>query len=273
MNSFYTKLFGLSLIATLAIIPVGASAASASGSFDEEAFASVSTKPSLTGEADDTRYVRVVVRTEAGKSVFKKDVRVKADGEWKTKVTKRLKKGDYEVFLYAGKTSKRSALLDEATLTVGDTSGSSAGVGKGTTLSASMLPLLFGGTTRAGASVPVAYVKIVNTSSKESAIEGITLVQNGSAPVSVVTSFSTNDDKGGSRSTVNASWKGNTTFVPLSATFAPGQMRIFTVKATMGTDAMLNIGKQLALNVSGIGTGAELPKVFPIRGTTWTLGY
>jgi len=36
---------------------------------------------------------------------------------------------------------------------------------------------------------------------------------------------------------------------------------------------MLNIGKQLALNVSGIGTGAELPKVFPIRGTTWTLGY
>ncbi|MEK7510773.1 MAG: Ig-like domain-containing protein [Patescibacteria group bacterium] len=271
MISTLTRLTGIAFIAMLAIAPLSAFAADATGSFEEESFITTSTKPTLTGDAEDTKYVRVVVRNDDGKQMFKKDVRIKKDGEWKAKVSKKLKKGEYDLALYAGKTSKKSALLDEATLTVGKTE-KSTNAGNGTTLSAASVPLLFGGTARANTSVPVAYIKLVNTSTKESAIEGFTLVQNGSAPTSLVTTFATNDDKSGSRAIVPASWRGNSAYVPLAATFAPGQMRIFTIKAGIGTTYM-NIGQQLKLDVASINTAAKLPSIFPIVGTTWTLGY
>lgn len=266
----YTRLASIVLIAFVVLMPTAASAYTpVLGTITE--VSSTSTKPTLTGTATRAgTTVRVVVRSEADKIVFKKDVRVR-EGEWRTKVSRTLKKGTYEVSLYAGKTSRESALLDTESLTVGAKTTTAAG--KGTTLSVSSVPLLFGGTARANTSVPVAYVKVVNTSKKDSAIEGITLVQNGSAPTSVISEFATSDDKGGSRTTVDANFKGKSVFVPLVATLAPGQMRIFTVKAAVDADAFSNIGKQLMLDVASIQTGAKVTGTFPIRGTTWNLGF
>lgn len=266
----YTRLASALLIAFVVFLPTTASAYTpVLGTITPPT--STGTKPTLEGTATRAgTTVRVVVRSEADKIVFKKDVRVK-EGEWYVRVSKRLKKGDYEVSLYAGKTSRDSALLDTENLTIGKKK--TATVGAGTALSVSSVPLLFGGTARAYSSVPVAYVKVVNMSKKESAITGITLIQNGSAPTTVITGFATSDDKGGSRTTVDAKFKGKSVLVPLVATLAPGQMRIFTLKAMVGPEALSNIGTQLMLDVASVETGATLGGRLPLRGTTWTLGY
>lgn len=252
-------LLPLALAAFVALTPL--SALAAAGAIDDASLSTTSTKPSIAGTAEDIKAVRLVVRNDDGKQVFKKDLRVRNE-EWKTKVSKKLKDGEYEVSLYEGKTSRASALLDKETLTVGKAGGG--------TLSASMVPLLTGGTARSFASVPVAYVKVANQGTATSSISGITLVQNGSAPTSVITTFATNDDKGGSRATVPAAFtKQKTVFVPLAATIPPGQMRIFTIKANLGTIA--NIGSQLKLDVASVAGASR--GTFPLRGTTWTLGY
>ena len=250
------------------MVPASAYAA-ASASFDDEAIVTTTAKPTITGEAEDIQKLRLVVRNDDGKIMYKRDVRVK-EGEWKAKIAKSLKKGEYEIALYAGKSTRGDAL---ATTTLTLESKGKKSTAKGTTLSVSSVPLLFGGTARANTSVPVAYIKVVNTSTKESAIEGFTLNQRGSAPTSVITGFTTNDDKGGSRTTVAAPFKGTKVYVPLAATLAPGQMRIFTIKAMVGTDAVVNIGRQLMLDVVAVDSSATIKGVFPIVGTTWTLGY
>jgi hypothetical protein len=269
MNTMHVRLFGMLLIAGIAIVPASAYAATAS--FDEEDMVTTTTKPTITGEADDIEKLRLVVRNEDNKIVYKRDVRVK-EGEWKARIARSLKKGEYELSLYAGRSTRGEALAT-TDLTLESKSKSKKGGGNGTTLSVSSVPLLFGGTARANTSVPVAYIKVVNTSTKDSAIEGFTLTQHGSAPTSVITGFATSDDKGGSRTTVAAPFKGTNVYVPLQAAFAPGQMRIFTIKAMVGMNAITNIGSQLMLDVASVDSSAGIKGTFPIPGTTWTLGY
>ncbi|HYF29073.1 MAG TPA: Ig-like domain-containing protein [Candidatus Paceibacterota bacterium] len=271
MSSF-TTFIGIALVAMLVALPAGASAASASASFADDTITARSTRPSITGEAEGTKSVRVVVRSEAGKIVYKKDARVR-DGEWTVRISKRLKAGEYDLAVYAGKSTRRDA-LDEGTLTIegkkstkkekASKSGSSDGI-----LTVSSVPLLTGGTARLNASVPVAYVKITNQGTEEVALEGMTLQQTGTAAVSAISTFSTSDDKGGSRATVNAAFKGKSAFVPLAATVAPGQMRIFTVKAGVAPTAPL--GSTLKLDVTDVTTDARVYGA-PLRGTTWTIG-
>lgn len=268
MNTTYTRLFGMLLIAGIAMVPASAYAA-VSASFDEEAIVTTTTKPTITGEAEDLQKLRLIVRNDDGKIVYKRDVRVKND-EWKAKIAKSLRKGEYEVALYAGKSARGEALAT-TTLTLERKGKKSSAAG--TTLSVSSVPLLFGGTARANTSVPVAYIKVVNTSTKDSSIEGFTLNQRGSAPTSVITGFATNDDKGGSRTTVGAPFKGTKVYVPLAATLTSGQMRIFTIKAMVGTDARVHSGRQLMLDVVSVESSAKVRGAFPIVGTTWTLGY
>lgn len=266
----------LALIALLISVPFSASAATDPEITITSALATKSTKPTLKGEATDTTYVRVVVETESGKKVFNKSIKVKNE-KWSAKISKKLAKGDYDVSVYAGKSASGTPELEE-TLTIGTTesSNSSSTIGKGTTLVASPVSLLFGGSARVLNTMPVAYVKVTNTSTKESGIDGITLVQNGSAPVSVFSSFITSDDKGGSRATnavTASSFKKNAVFVPLKATIPAGQFRIFTIKAGLGIDSLYNVGKQVKLDVQSIQTGAKVLGTVPMMGTTWTLSY
>jgi len=141
----------------------------------------------------------------------------------------------------------------------------------GGTLSVSQLPLLAGGSAAPGASVPVAYIKVSNPGTAATSLAGFSLKQSGSAPTDVITSFATNDDKGGSRATAKAEFEGKEAFVPLQATVAPGQTRIFTIKAQLASGSGASAGKQLMLDVASVDTGASARGAFPIRGTTWTL--
>lgn len=269
MKTIQVQWLGVLVVASIAFAPMSAYAATAS--FANKETVTTSAKPTLAGEADDIEKLRLVLRNDDNKIVYKRDVRVKKDA-WKAKIAKSLKKGEYEVFLYAGK-SMRGEALATTTLTLESKSKTQGTIGKGTALSVSSVPLLFGGTARANTSVPVAYIKVVNTSMKDSALEGFTLTQRGSAHPSVITGFATNDDKGGSRTSVAAPFKGKNVYVPLAATFAPGQMRIFTIKAMLGADVQTHIGQQLMLDVASVTSGAGIKGRFPIMGTTWTLGY
>jgi hypothetical protein len=144
------------------------------------------------------------------------------------------------------------------------------------TFTVSAVPLLIGGAAKAGESVAVSYLKITNIGKKPATLEGFTIQQNGSAPGLSVVGLSTVDDKGGSRGYVGGP-EGTTPFVgiqavaPTLASFEPGQMRLFTIKAVIGSNISAYAGTQLMIEVSSLKTDAEVKGSFPIRGTTWTL--
>lgn len=243
-------------------------------SIDEDTLATDNAKPTISGEAAGAKSVRLEITDEKGKTVFKsKTIRTKR-GEWDVRVTKALKDGTYDVTLFGDKSAEIDAIAT-GTLVVGDgsTSASNSSTKKGGMLSVSSLPLLSGGNAGAGASVPVAYIKVSNPGKDAASIDGFTLKQNGSASTDTVLSFSTNDDKSGSRYTTSGSglFKNGSSFVGLPATIPPGQFRIFTIKANLSSTSGMSAGQTLMLDVASVRSGATLGGSFPIRGTTWTL--
>jgi len=148
----------------------------------------------------------------------------------------------------------------------------------GGAVSVSSIPLLTGGSAALNASVPVAYIKVLNTSTEAAAINGFTLKQNGTAGTGAIIGFATSDDKGGSRSIIGGEegvdlFEDGETFVPLKAVIEAGKFRIYTLKAQMSGRASGDVGKSLMLDVAAIDTGAAVRGNFPIRGTTWTLSF
>lgn len=242
------------------------------GSIDADSLSTNQAKPSLSGEASGTKTVRVSIENSSGKRVFlSKDIKIKK-GAWKTKVTKSLPTGTYLVTLTGVKTLEINTIAT-GTLTVRE-KGTSASTHSDGSLSVSMVPFLTGGNAAPGSSVPVAYVKLVNTGKTPTSIKGFTLIQQGSASTDAVVGFAVNDDKGGSRAILGGNgnqFKKMQAYVPLAADFAPGQLRIFTIKAMLGTQSGSYAGTQLKLAVGSVDTDASLPSVFPIPGTTWTL--
>lgn len=241
------------------------------GAIAESSLSTDDTTPKISGNASRTKVVQVTVDDANGDRVYKsKNLKIKR-GKWEATVSKALPVGTYEVTLYGDPKLKLNTLAT-STLSILP-KGTTANAGS---LSVSMVPLLMGGNAAAGSSVPVAYVKLVNTSSATTTITGFRLSENGSAPDNVVIGFTTSDDKGGSRTTVGGT-EGTTQFkngiatVPLNATLAPGQLRIFTIKAILSRTSGSSSGTQLMINVAGVVTGAGVKGAFPIRGTTLTL--
>ncbi|MEA2702004.1 MAG: hypothetical protein QOE22_713 [Candidatus Parcubacteria bacterium] len=228
------------------------------------------TKPALSGEVSGTKKVNVAIYQKNKKVFEKKNISVKR-GEWEAKVTKALKKGEYEVRLTGDKSYDLNGIAT-ATLTIGDKNTVSGGGSSKGVLSVTTIPLLAGGTTRAGATVPVAYLQLRNTGTEAVQVTGFTVKQNGTASGNVITSLSTSDDKGGSRgaSAMNPFTSGSA-FAPTDAKIEPGAMKLFTIKAMLGTNAI--VGTNLMLDVTGVeGNGTE-KGAFPLRGTTWAIGY
>ncbi len=145
-------------------------------------------------------------------------------------------------------------------------------VGK-TTLAVQSIPLLSGGTVHAGESVPVAYLQITNIGSNGTVLTGFWVTQYGSASVESVIGLSTVDDKGGSRGSVVGSdlFEDDVALAPTDAYFAPGQMRLFTIKANVTDDIQEHRGTTLMLDLTGLETDATVRDEFPIEGTTWTI--
>jgi len=243
----------------------------AEGAFDSSSLSNASAKPTVTGTAEGTKIVRVVISEKEGNHIVftSKDIRVKR-GEWSVKLNKSLDNDTYDISLYGDKRYKLNKLAD-GTLGIGTKVSASAGTGTGS-LSASMLPLLSGGSAGPYGSVPVAYLKVTNTSPSVAFLAGVTLKQNGSANVSSVTSFSTVDDKALNRSSAIANFRNNVAYIPLNASILAGQTRIYSIKAQLGQN--LAPGASLILDVQSLDTKSSLNASLPLRGVTWVLrGY
>lgn len=268
---FKQALIGLTLISFIA--PSFAFAATEpTGSFDADRLSETSAKPKLAGDAEDVKNVRVVVEDAKGKRLYRSPSIKVRDDRWKVSVNKKLKDGIYAISLVDSKHT--SDVLATSTLGVGVKASFSAAYKSGS-VNVTQLPLLTGGHANAGLSVPVAYLKVSNPGTVDAAIDGFTFVQNGTASTDAVIGFMTSDDKGGSRATVGGAedtkvFADGKAFVPLEAVLAPGQVRVFTIKAILGAKAGAEIGRTLMLDVAGVNSaGTARASAWPIRGTTW----
>lgn len=147
-----------------------------------------------------------------------------------------------------------------------------------TTLAIQSVPLLVGGIVHAGESVPISYLQITNIGKECALLTGFWVKQNGSSPAESIVGLSTIDDNGGSRGLVGGTpgattspFQNGVAIAPTSALFAPGQMRLFTIKAIIASNVSQYAGTQLMIDVSSVVTTASVRGVFPIRGTTWTI--
>ncbi len=241
---------------------------------DEDTLQTGKAKPTISGEAIGAKSVYLLITDENRKTAFKsRNIRTK-DGDWMTHVTKSLKDGSYDVTLFGDKRANIN-IIATSTLVIGDgsTSASNSSTKKGGMLAISPIALLSGGNAVPGASVPVVYIKVANPGKDAASIDGFTLKQNGSASTNAILSFSTNDDKSGSRFTTSGAglFKNGHTFVGLPATIPPGQFRIFTIKANLNSTSGISAGQTLMLDVASVTSGAALGGSFPIKGVTWTL--
>ncbi len=139
----------------------------------------------------------------------------------------------------------------------------------GGTVIANVVSLLAGGTTRAGATVPVIYIQLSNTSDKPVSVQGFTIAQRGTAPASAFSGFSTIDDKGGSQGVGGALSANGTGFVATNAIIEPRAIKLFTIKATLSSRAA--VGGTVLVDVTSVETGAKVSGL-PLRGATWVVG-
>ncbi len=273
------RTFATLIIIAAVALPSFASAAG-KGTITASTLATTDTTPALSGTASSANTVRILVENGKGKDMYKSSKLKVKDEKWKATVGKKLPVGNYTVTLYGPKgvsrdtlaTATLSILPKGSTATVGSTGGKSG------TLSASPVALLMGGNIAHGGTAPVAYVKITNTGTSATSIKGFTLTENGTAPDDVVIGFTTNDDKGGSRTTVGGlestkQFKNGSAYVPLAATIEPKQFRIFTIKAMLSQNSGAYFGKQLRINVASVDSSASVSGAFPMLGTTLTLVY
>lgn len=251
-------------------------------------------KPTISGISSDAEKIQLQllvdesVGGETGtKTIYKKTIKVK-NGKWKAKGTKKLYDGEYEILVSDAKhsssdSSSRNVL--RGVLTVSTSSPSTKSTNKtnsATTFVAESVPLLFGGTARAGDSVPISYLQITNVGNESATLKGFSVTQNGSASVQSVVGFTVIDDLGLSVSSTGSTdivegttpFRGRVAYIPVTATFGPNQMRLFTIKAVVGRNVFSDLGKQLMIDVTSIdttNTTAGVKGLFPIRGTTWTI--
>lgn len=169
--------------------------------------------------------------------------------------------------------------IEELKAQISELQAAQARTSSGTsTLFVESVPLLSGGIARAGTSVPVSYLYLRNTGKDYTTLTGFWVTQNGSASTKAVIGFTSVDDKeiahgatGGSEGTTP--FKNGSAFVPMDIVFTPGQERLFTIKAILTSDVSSYAGTQLKIDVTGVESNAQESGVFPIRGTTWTIGY
>ncbi len=143
-----------------------------------------------------------------------------------------------------------------------------------TTLGIRGLALLSGGVVHAGQTVPISYLQVKNFGKEGTFLKGFQVTQNGNASTQSIVQLSTVDDTGTIRDVSQGTtpFQNGSGFVPTNAYFAPGQTRLFTIKATLISNVSTYLGTELKIAVTSMDTTAELRKNdFPINGTTWTI--
>lgn len=234
-------------------------------------------RPYISGNATSTNKVRFVITAPdkgTTKTIYKSNTLRVRNHHWGSSIsfaaTRHLKDGTYAVTVYDYSTRTHPKLA-EGTLYVGMPH---------TVLKVASIPLLFGTVAHPSSVVPVSYLQVVNRSTATTSIKGFWLEQDGTAPTSTIIGFTSLDGKGGSQAAVGGAegsvlFKNGKAFVPSTAVLAPGEMRLFTIKAQLSSlAAWQGAGKSLMLSVAGVDTGAPTTyqATFPIRGTTWVIG-
>ncbi len=242
------------------------------GTFDESSLMSPSTKPRISGSASGAKVVQVQIFKEGGiKPLYvSKSVPVK-NGIWKSPVTKKLKKGVYDIVLSSTHGTVLN-ILSRENLTIGSvTKKDSEKKGK---IVAMSVPLLSGGIARGGSTIPLSYLQVINVSNEAATIQGFTITQNGSAQTDAITHLLISDDSDTFHNTVSGTplFKNNRAFIPIEIPIAAEQTRLFTIKATLAPTITTELGKQLKIDVAGLTSSASIDSTLPIRGTTWTFG-
>ena len=245
------------------------------GSVDASALVTESSKPTLSGMVFGATEVRVrVYKKDSTKVLYKSSVLRIEDNKWQTRVSKKLADGLYNVEV----SSLTSQIIVSEVLTVGRTisipTASSTGFGS---LIVASIPLLGGGVASVGTSIPISYLQMTNVGKNVLSVQGFSVRQNGSAPAQSIIGLTVVDDQGVVRGTAGGFegtmlFVGQDAFVPTDVVFAPGQMRLFTIKAILGRTSAAHIGKQLMVDVVSAHTNGTPKGPFPIRGTTWTIG-
>ena len=280
MNIKKTILALLTLVLAVSI-PLSADAATKkkeTASFDEATLTATTTKPVISGEANNVKSVRINIYKEGVKKpIYKgKSAKVKS-GEWSTKVHKAIPNGTYDIVLYGPKGVEKNTLAT-STLVI-DTTGKNKKFSKkvDTTFVVEALPLLTGGSAKQSTSVPVSYLQVTNIGKNAGVVKGFWLKQNGGASANAVIGLTTVDDSGLLKGSVGGTedatpFKDNVAYVPVpDVTIGAGQMKLFTIKAGIAANVTSYLGTQLMIDVTGIDTNAKTRASFPIRGTTWNI--
>lgn len=243
------------------------------GAFDQSTLSTMSVRPTVSGEVTGPKTVQLMIYKKNGtKPIFKSKIIKTKNGEWSTKITKSLAKGEYTAVLVGEKKFKLNTIAT-STLTIGKKVETSV-----TTFVVEPVPLLNGGVAKASAAVPVAYFQVINIGKAVGKVESFSIKQNGSASTNAVVGFTISDSQSAVVTTIKAEtgkslFKDTVAKLPMNALIGAGQMKLFTIKAIMAPTLASYIGTQLKLDVSAVETNGTEKGVFPVRGTTWTLGY
>ena len=244
------------------------------GDISDSSLTTKTSKPTLSGTAVGTKNVHIRIYKEGNERVMytSRAIRV-TNGEWKTKISKKLADGAYTVVLLGDKNLELGTIARE-TLIVGKSTQNSATKKSDTTLVVIPVPLLMGGTARGGSSVSISYLQIINIGKESTTLSGFSVKQTGTAKTESITGFTVSDDSNTFRGTTKAGniFNNGLAFVPIQVPFTPGQTRLFTIKAILKNDVMPYVGTQLKIDVAGVSATALLQSTFPIQGTTWTIG-
>jgi hypothetical protein len=248
------------------------------GNITNKTLATASTKPTIRGTVTGTDHVYLELYTDTAKApYYTSKVATVKNGTWSFKITKTLAKREYTAVL-RGEKGNALNIITEETLRVGTAvPRSNSAVSPDldistTTFVTEVVPLLSGGTIKVGTTVPISYLQVINIGSSEGLITGFTIKQTGNAAVAKLASISVVSERGTHAQVHGTTFKNGIVQVPVSIPIIAGEMLLFTLKTELANDATSEIAKQYKLDVTGVTTNATMQGVFPVRGTTWTVG-
>jgi len=241
------------------------------GSIDEKSLTTISKEPTITGKATNLKEVKLEFYKVGTKNKVHESGAVKVSGgAWKYVVDKSLSDGQYDMVLKANEDWRLNTITTEV-LSIGKISQENF---SGTVV-VQVIPLLSGGSAKAGNTVNLLYLQMLNVSNDPVTITGIKMEQNGTAAVGSVLSLMATDDTNKATGQVGSAgvspFKSGVATIPITITLQPNETRLFTLKATLASNLSSHIGDTLKLEVTGVNSRSNIKGTFPIRGVTWTL--
>jgi len=245
------------------------------GAITTEAIKNVTNKTVIVGTVNNQKNVKIELQKLGNsKVVYNSQYKTVKNGRWNIKLPTQLTDGEYLVTLRGDRKATYN-IIATSTLLLGNSEA--AITGQPSTLVVQIVPLLLGSVAKGGQTVPVAYLQLTNIGTATATISGFNLKQNGNADTNSIVTLSAADDTGLFKSSIGSlvqpvTFVNNVATVPMIASIAPQDTRLFTLKATLLPGNVANVGKQMKLDVIGVLPAPLVRALYPLYGTTWTLG-